>query len=211
MKIRLPSFSHASPLRTQHHPITVLPILSRHLLTSPRPIKGSKPAETPKPPVPDLIPYKDIITSTADIDELASKYSATSRAAAAAYRMPKPHYMHIFSHKHNTHITLTRPDGGALIKASTGILGFRKSQRGSYDAAFQLGKYVTERIQHQGLLREIKRLALVWRDFGKGRDAVWKVLLGSEGRGLRPRVVSVADATRVKFGGTRGRKPRRLG
>ena len=70
---------------------------------------------------------------------------------------------------------------------------------------------MTERIQHQGLLREIQRLAIVWRDFGKGREALYKVLLGSEGRGLRPRVVTVSDATRVKFGGTRGQKPRRLG
>lgn len=63
----------------------------------------------------------------------------------------------------------------------------------------------------QGLLKEIQYLQIVMRDFGPGREALTKVLLGAEGRVLRGRVVSVADATRVKFGGTRGKKPRRLG
>lgn len=68
-----------------------------------------------------------------------------------------------------------------------------------------------ERIQQQGLFNEIHHLDVVFRDFGPGREALTKVLLGSEGRVLREKVRSVADATRIKFGGTRGRKPRRLG
>lgn len=68
-----------------------------------------------------------------------------------------------------------------------------------------------ERIQQQGLLKEIENLEVVLRDFGPGREALTKVLLGSEGRPLRGRVTKVADATRIKFGGTRGEKPRRLG
>ena len=38
-----------------------------------------------------------------------------------------------------------------------------------------------------------------------------KVLLGAEGRLLRDRVLRVMDGTRLKFGGTRSRKQRRLG
>ena len=68
-----------------------------------------------------------------------------------------------------------------------------------------------ERIQQQGLLKQIEFLEVVLRDFGPGREALTKVLLGSEGRALRARVVRVADATRLKFGGTRSKKPRRLG
>jgi small subunit ribosomal protein S11 len=126
-------------------------------------------------------------------------------------RLPDPHHLHIYAHKHNTHITLTRPNRNPIISVSTGNLNFRKAQRGTYDAAYQLGKYVMERIQQQGLLKEIQSLEVVMRDFGPGREALTKVLLGSEGRGLRGRVVRVADASRVKFGGTRGEKPRRLG
>ena len=68
-----------------------------------------------------------------------------------------------------------------------------------------------ERIQQEGLLKQINSLEVVLRDFGQGREALTKVLLGSEGRALRGKVVRVSDATRVKFGGTRSRKPRRLG
>ena len=125
-------------------------------------------------------------------------------------RPPVPHHLHIYAHKHNTHITLTTPRRQPLISVSTGNLHFRKAQRGTYDAAYQLGKYVMERINQQGILRQIESLEVVLRDFGPGREALTKVLLGSEGRALRDRVVRVADATRLKFGGTRSKKPRRL-
>ena len=58
---------------------------------------------------------------------------------------------------------------------------------------------------------EIKRLEVILRGFGSGREAVTKALLGTEGRFLRSKVIKVADATRLKFGGTRSKKPRRLG
>ena len=67
------------------------------------------------------------------------------------------------------------------------------------------------RIQQQGLMTEIQELELILRGFGPGREAITKIFLGSEGRSLRGRVVKVMDATRLKFGGTRGKKPRRLG
>ena len=67
------------------------------------------------------------------------------------------------------------------------------------------------RIQQEGLLAKIQQLELVLRGYGDGREAIKKILLGSEGMGLRPRIVRVTDATRLKFGGTRSKKPRRLG
>ncbi|KAI9849527.1 MAG: hypothetical protein M1837_004147 [Sclerophora amabilis] len=122
-----------------------------------------------------------------------------------------PHHFHIYATKHNTHITLTRPNRDPIISVSAGNIGFRKAGRGNYDAAYQLGAYVMNRIQEQGLLREIQKLEVILRGFGPGREAVTKALLGSEGRYLRGRVSQVTDATRLKFGGTRSRKPRRLG
>ncbi|MCJ1383105.1 hypothetical protein MMC17_006218 [Xylographa soralifera] len=126
------------------------------------------------------------------------EYLALPRAAVAP-----PHHLHVFSSKHNTHITLTRPDRNPIIAVSTGNLGFKKAARGTYDAAYQLGAYMMNRIQQEGLLAKIQRLELVLRGFGDGRDAIKKILLGSEGMGLRPRIVRVTDATRLKFGGTR--------
>ncbi|MCJ1484441.1 hypothetical protein MMC06_004612 [Schaereria dolodes] len=122
-----------------------------------------------------------------------------------------PHHLHIYSTKHNTHLTLTKPDRGPIISVSAGSLGFRKAGRGTYDAAYQLGAYMMGRIQEQGLLTKIGKLELVLRGYGRGREAVTKILLGSEGMNLRPRICRVTDATRLKFGGNRSKKLRRLG
>ena len=124
---------------------------------------------------------------------------------------PPPHHLHIYATKHNTHITLTRPNRGPIISISTGNLGFRKAARGTYDAAYQLGAYMMGRIQQQGLMADILECEVVLRGFGAGREALTKVLLGSEGKNFRPRIIRVMDATRLKFGGTRSPKPRRLG
>jgi small subunit ribosomal protein S11 len=67
------------------------------------------------------------------------------------------------------------------------------------------------RIQVQGLLAKISSMEVVLRDFGPGREAATKILLGAEGKNVRSTIVRVMDATRLKFGGTRGKKPRRLG
>lgn len=122
-----------------------------------------------------------------------------------------PHGFYVYATKHNTHITLTRPSRDPLLSVAAGNIGFKKAARGSYDAAYQLAAYVMGRIQEQGLLTQIQQLEVVLRGFGAGREAVTKALLGSEGRSLRGRVVRVTDATRLKFGGTRSPKPRRLG
>ena len=132
---------------------------------------------------------------------------------------PSPHRLHIYSTRHNCHITLAQGNRDALLSVSAGNLGFRKAQRGSYDAAYQLAAFVLSKITSQGMLSEeypgkggpIRSLEIVLRDFGPGREAFTKVLLGSEGRLLRSRVLRVMDSTRLKFGGTRSPKPRRPG
>ena len=125
--------------------------------------------------------------------------------------VPTPHGFYVYSTKHNTHITLTRPSRDPIMSVATGNIGFKKAARGSYDAAYQLAAYVMGRIQEQGLMAQIHQLEVVLRGFGAGREAVTKALLGSEGRNIRGRVVRVTDATRLKFGGTRSPRPRRLG
>jgi small subunit ribosomal protein S11 len=129
----------------------------------------------------------------------------------AEERLEDPHHFHIYATKHNTHITLTKPNRDPLISVSCGNIGFRKAGRKHYDSAFQLAAYVIGRIQEQGLNPQIKKLEVTLRGFGAGREAVTKALLGTEGRLLRGKIVKVSDATRLKFGGTRSKKPRRLG
>lgn len=122
-----------------------------------------------------------------------------------------PYNLHVYSHKHNTIMTLTRPNGNPILSVGCGTMGFRKSQRGGYDPAFQLSSHLFAQIQEKGLLRDITALTVVFRGFGFGREAFTKVLLGNEGRHIRPLVTRVTDATRIKFGGTRSRAVRRLG
>ncbi|KAI6363841.1 hypothetical protein MCOR25_005778 [Pyricularia grisea] len=123
----------------------------------------------------------------------------------------EPYHFHIYSHKHNTHVTVTDPNRDAIVSLSTGNLGFKKSGRKHYDSAYQLGALVIDKLQEKGLHNKINKLEVILRGFGAGREAVTKVLMGNEGRLFRPKIVSVADSTRLKFGGTRSKKPRRLG
>lgn len=140
----------------------------------------------------------------------SSSFLSASRALNGPIRLPPPHHLHVFATKHNCHITLSNGARKPLISVSAGNIGFRKHARGTYDAAYQLGAYVMGRIMQRGLLREIQALELVLRDFGPGREAVTKILMGQEGKALRGRIVRVMDATRLKFGGTRSPRPRRL-
>lgn len=144
----------------------------------------------------------DHLTNTS-LDEFERKRPANASK--------EPWHFHIYSHKHNTHITITMPDHSPIISLSCGNLGFRKSGRKHYDSAYQLAAYVIDKLQQMGKHKDIDQLEISMRGFGPGRDAVTKVLLGNEGRLLRPKIIRVSDATRLKFGGTRSKKPRRLG
>ncbi|KAI0899501.1 translational machinery component [Annulohypoxylon nitens] len=123
----------------------------------------------------------------------------------------EPFHFHIYSHKHNSHITVTKPNRQAIISMSTGNIGFRKSKRHTYDAAYQLTSYVIDKLHQGNWHNTITSMEVVLRGFGAGREAATKVLLGTEGRMLRSKIVMVSDSTRLKFGGTRSPKTRRLG
>ncbi|RYP46249.1 hypothetical protein DL768_007516 [Monosporascus sp. mg162] len=123
----------------------------------------------------------------------------------------EPFHFHVYAHKHNCHITVTKPNRNAIISMSAGNLGFKKAKRGTYDAAYQLTAYVMDKLNQGNWHKIIKSMEVVLRGFGSGREAATKVLLGAEGKMLRSTIVKVSDATRLKFGGTRSPKPRRLG
>jgi len=145
---------------------------------------------------------------------------------------PKPDkswQMHIYASRQNVHITVMRPPAWTdpitekqygmgknphrtvALSMSAGNIGFRKAGRKHYDSAFQLAGYVLTRMRESGIAALIEEMEVSLRGFGAGREAVSRALLGTEGRQLRHKVTRVTDATRLKFGGTRSRKPRRLG
>lgn len=122
----------------------------------------------------------------------------------------EPYHLHILATKHNTHITCTRPNREPIISLSAGCLGYKKSRRAGFDSAYSLTKYVIERLIHNGWPMKMKKLEVVLRGFGQGREAAIKVLMSPEGKVLRDKIVRVADSTRLKFGGTRSKNARRL-
>ncbi|EEP78610.1 conserved hypothetical protein [Uncinocarpus reesii 1704] len=141
-------------------------------------------------------------------EEIGARIAET---LANPYRMTPPYHLHVYAHKHNTHLTLTRPNRDPMMSISCGSIGFRKSHRSGFDPAHQLSSYMMAKIQERGFLMDIKQLEVVMRGFGPGREAFTKVLLGPEGKKIRDKVVRVTDATRLKFGGTRSPTVRRLG
>ncbi|KAK9656150.1 hypothetical protein HCH54_000835 [Aspergillus fumigatus] len=145
-----------------------------------------------------------------DYSRMAESLEAEMIKYPYADRSP-PHHLHVYAHKHNTLLTLTQPNGNPMLSMSCGHLGFRKGGRSGYDPAYQLTSHVFGQIQERGFLMDIKRLEIVFQGFGQGREAFTKVLLGSEGKNIRGLVSRVTDSTRIKFGGTRSRKVRRLG
>lgn len=91
---------------------------------------------------------------------------------------------------------------------STGQLGFRKSARGEYEAGFQTAAKMFAIMEEKGFLD--KDLELVFKNFGKGRGAFEDALKGKEGDRIRAKIVRLSDNTKLKFGGTRSPKVRRL-
>lgn len=116
----------------------------------------------------------------------------------------------VYSHKHNTHVTLSKPNGNVIFSVSTGNIGFKKSTRGTYDAAYQLGAYACDRIYRANWHKKMHRIRVSLRGMAPGREALTKILLGTEGRLLRNKITQVADTTKLKIGGDRAPKKRRL-
>jgi len=176
----------------------------------------NKPAVAPRPTSPSIHPK----AATSDLTGLTDMFSKLIDENKGQ--------LHIYATRHNVHITVVRPPNWyhpqtgkrypekgdnrtVALSLAAGNLGFRKSGRKHYDSAFQLASYVMGRMQESGMNAWIRELEVFLRGFGAGREAVTKALLGTEGRYLRGKVVKVSDATRLKFGGTRSKKPRRLG
>ncbi|QBM90657.1 small subunit ribosomal protein S11 [Metschnikowia aff. pulcherrima] len=93
---------------------------------------------------------------------------------------------------------------------SAGMLGFRKSNRAEYEAAYQVSTRLFKDIEEKNLLAPNDKVEVVLKDFGKGREAFSSALQGKEGAFIRPHIVRVTDNTKLKFGGARSKKLRRL-
>ena len=112
---------------------------------------------------------------------------------------------HIHASYNNTLVTLTNSHGNILITRSGGSVGFKKSQRGGYEAAHQAAASVVQKIKEKGL--NIKNVEICIKGFGPGRDAAFKALANVENKW---NVKRITDTTPLPFNGCRPRKARRL-
>lgn len=105
-------------------------------------------------------------------------------------------------------IDRVRPRQDVLISLSTGMLGYRNTKQGQYEAAYATTARMFQLIEQRKLTD--KELEIVFRQFSEGREAFVNCLNGKEGTRIRPLVTRVTDATKIKFGGDRPRAKRRV-
>ena len=175
-------------------------------------LQASKSRTSNPPPEPNTSSFvNSILAKNAKVTKPSATLTYSPLQNILNYRPVQPFQLSIYSTRHNCHITFSNPKGRAWLSLSAGNIGFRKGHRGSYDAAYQLAAYTMARLNQHPKKEEIDQVQLVFRDFGPGREAALKILLSPEGSAIRSKIIRVMDATRLKFGGTRSKKPRRLG
>lgn len=143
--------------------------------------------------------------------------------------------LHARFNKNNTFLTLTRVEGDKnyhklnpglpfneqvlyfltlpqriCMSQSTGYLGFRKAQRGEYEASFQLSSSIFKAVTEKKLFNKCSNLEVVVRGFGKGRNAFFDALKGKEGNGIREHITRLSDLTPIAFGGNKAPARRRI-
>ncbi|GAA5888239.1 hypothetical protein JCM6882_000333 [Rhodosporidiobolus microsporus] len=162
----------------------------------------------------------------------SSTPSSFSYAGRLAVRYTQPYKLHVFSTRNNTILTLsTSPSGSAepapgdphhpIAWVSAGSAGYKGAARGTYDAAVEVSLKMFTKIKHliePPVLSGGQRvkaagpaptdLEIVFKGFGKGRDAVFRTLMTAEGDIVRGLVNRMTDATPLKIGGTRPKKRR---
>lgn len=132
---------------------------------------------------------------------------------------PKPYHLHVYTTHNNCRVVFTYPSG-KLVKNgwwTSGSCGFKGANKSSYEAGYQCAVRAFKRIEEEITSPNFKdggispvTLALKFKGFGWGREAVQKAFMTSEGDNIRSSVVVVEDRTPIKIGGTRAKKARRL-
>ncbi|KAF9506966.1 hypothetical protein BS47DRAFT_1333567 [Hydnum rufescens UP504] len=164
-------------------------------------------------------PTSTTITTGSSADDVAPRPITTPDIAHI-------YHIHVKATRNNTLITLAgrnprlsdsqnqnqNQKWGTLFFVSSGKLGFKKSQRAGYEAAYQCAIQVFQRVATERKRLELApmRVNLFFNGFGQGREAVFRALMAGEGAEVRSIVARVTDTTPIKIGGTRSKKRRVL-
>ncbi|KAF9222035.1 translational machinery component [Gyrodon lividus] len=165
--------------------------------------------DKPRATAPDLPPKGPIA-----FDSIPNPVSRSNNNNSRDFLPPPPPKYHFFASysRNNTKVFLYRPDGRLVPQGwwTGGSCGFKGANRKGYEAGYQCAVRAFKRLEE--LIEEKGRISLSvhFAGFGKGRMAVESVFLTSEGEKIRPLVVEVEDRTKIKIGGTRSKKARRV-
>jgi len=113
--------------------------------------------------------------------------------------------IYINSSLNNTIVTLADHHGQVVCTKSGGAVGFKKAERGGYEAAHQAAMAVITTAKEKRL--RISEIELVLKGIGQGREAAFKALASPENSWSIKRIT---DATPIPFNGCRPSKVRRL-
>ncbi|KIP07716.1 hypothetical protein PHLGIDRAFT_19117 [Phlebiopsis gigantea 11061_1 CR5-6] len=163
----------------------------------------------------DFLSELDDVPPRAPESAYPSSY-ATNPVSATKDMMPVPrtreaYSLYVSSTNNNNILTFTRPDGGPICTVSSGMVGFKNKNRANPEAAHAAAMRIFARIAQEAEVKGRGNMVLEvkFRGFAKGREAVYKALLGAEGDSVRPLVNRLTDMTPIKIGGTRAKKARR--
>lgn len=140
---------------------------------------------------------KRIITESGQADIK----TGNTAASIAGKRKLVNGVLYIQATYNNTKITLTNPDGDAVVWSSSGALGFKGAKKGTPFAAGKVAEVVAERGQALGL----KEVDVILKGVGSGREAAIRAFAT---KGLV--INSIKDTTPVPFNGPKPSKPRRV-
>ncbi|WVW86179.1 hypothetical protein I302_108220 [Kwoniella bestiolae CBS 10118] len=202
--------SHESPSTSNQNPEPIP-------TPQPSPKTIPTPSETPKLHTPQ-IPTPSARATGKNAKSGMRWVSETDKSNDKDKLSVPTHTLHVRSTRNNIILSFTDGLGPVFTNISGGSdKQFKNSQRSSYEAATQASIKMFEKIleYHQttsppgGKSRLNLRVSFNGL-FGMGREAIASALSGPEGQEIRGLITRVEDRTKVKIGGTRARKPRRL-
>jgi small subunit ribosomal protein S11 len=183
--------------------------LTRHSISSPRYLSNDIGATADSDGPPTSVAYsRTTSTNTNTNNPLRLNLS----------QLIHNYHINVSCTPNNTHIVMTDSSGHPIKSGgwSGGSCGFKGVNRSGYEAGYQCAVRAFARVKQ--LARESAemsagggaRFEVLFKGFGRGREAVYKALMTSEGDDVRPFVTRVTDNTPIKIGGTRAKKTRRL-
>ncbi|GAA6001003.1 hypothetical protein JCM10207_007369 [Rhodosporidiobolus poonsookiae] len=205
--------------------------------TSTLPTSSTDAAEsTPAPALaPTPLPGSAVLPAAFRAPAAAPEASPVVRSSPSSSTrrsiLSQPYKLHVFSTRNNTILTLSTSPGGGdpspsdphhpIAWVSAGSAGYKGASRGTYDAAVEVSLKMFTKIRdlisppvlsggqrQKAIGPPPTEIEVVFKGFGKGRDAVFRTLMTAEGDVVRNLVRRLTDATPLKIGGTRPKKRR---